>query len=122
MPKRKKTPVYWVKKETFLLIQSGQKDLLVRSEHWIYASSRVGEAVEIRANINGREHVCRRRVVARRRYATMLEIVDHEDLTRLAHGTKVQTLSYLARIYRPEQEEGPAVVFELAPVTQEEYD
>lgn len=120
MAKRKRISVYWVKKETFLLIQSGQKDLLVRSEHWIYASSSIGQTVEIRAYVDGREVVCRRRVVARRTYATMLEIVDHEDLNRLAHGNNVQTLSYLARIYSPDQEEAPAVVFELAPVSQEE--
>lgn len=119
MPKRKKTPVYWVKKETFLLIQSGQKDLLVRSENWLYASSSIGQTVEIRAHVDGREAVCRRRVVARRAYATMLEIVDHEDLDRLAHGTKVQALSYLARIYQPDEEEAPAVVFELASVEGE---
>lgn len=122
MARRKKTPTYWVKKGTFLLIQQGRKDLLVRSENWFYASAGVGQIVEIRAQIDGREAVCRRRVVARRDYATMLEIVDHEDLERLAHGNKVQTLSYLARIYRPDQEEAPAVVFELAPIDKEEHD
>jgi hypothetical protein len=99
--------------QTFLLIESEQKDLLVRSENRLFPAFDRGERIELCALIKGRERRCIREVVARRTYPTMLEIVDHEDLDRLAHGTNVQTLSYFARIFRPDQEEAEAVVHEL---------
>ncbi len=118
--KKLKYPTFCVKKVTFLLIESGQKDLLVRSEDWIFATACVGVTIEIRSTVDNKERRCLRRVVARRLYANMFEIVEKEDLGRLAHGDKVGTMSFLGRIFRPDQEEGHAVVFELAAVEEQE--
>ncbi len=114
---KRKPRKIWVSKETFLLVESRQKDLLVRSDGWMIAFVSVGDVVEIWGTIANKERRCLRRVTACRRYETMLSIVEHEDLTRLAHGNEVQTLSYLARIYSPQQEESHAVVLELKPIT-----
>ncbi len=115
MTRRTRVLTIWVKAQTFQLIESGQKDLLVRSVGWMTGYFRAGVCVDICATIKNKERRCKRQIVAIRSYSTMLEIVDHEDLARLAHGNKVQTLSYLARIYRKEEEEGEAVVLELKP-------
>ncbi len=119
MEKRLRIATFSVKKATFLLIESGQKDLLVRSVSWIFPPANPGDTVVIQSEIGGKMRRCLRKVVTMRSYDTMLEIVDREDLVRLAHGDKVQTMSFLARIFRPDQEEGHAVVFELAAVDVE---
>jgi hypothetical protein len=119
MGKWRRSPVLRVTATTFLLIESGQRDLLVRAENWQSAIC-AAEIIEIRAIIQNKERRCLCRVVTRRVYETMLSVVDHEDLARLAHGDKVQTLSYLARIYRLDEEEARAVVLELAKVEKEE--
>lgn len=113
--------ILWVSRATFRLIDKGEKNLLVRSEHWRPCGLRVGDVVAIRATIEkGETGELLRSICAVRRYRQMTQIVNHEDLARLAHGNAVQTLSYLARIYRLEQEEGEAVVFELEPLLMEE--
>ncbi len=113
---RKKPTIFSVKKATFLLIESGQKDLLVRSVSWIFPPANPGDTIDIQSEFNGKMRRCRRKIVAVRPYANMFEIVDREDLARLAHGDKAQTMSFLGRIFLPHQEEGHAVVFELAEV------
>lgn len=117
--KRKKPKIFSVKKATFLLIESGKKDLLVRSVSWVFPPANPGDTIEIQSEFNGKMRRCLRKVVAMRSYANMYEIVDREDLARLAHGDKAQTMSFLGRIFRPHQEEGHAVVFELAAVDVE---
>lgn len=101
------------------MIESGQKDLLVRSVTWIFCRTSVGDTIEIQSEFDGKARRCLRKVVAMRSYANMFEIVDKEDLARLAHGNKVQTMSFLGRIFRPDQEEGRAVVFELGMVDEQ---
>lgn len=113
-----KLATFSVKKTTFLLIESGQKDLLVRSVTWIFSPANPGDTVVIQSEFDGKMRRCQRKVVAVRSYAEMFEIVDREDLARLAHGDKVQTISFLARIFRSDQEEGHAMVFELGPVDE----
>ena len=117
-PKTKFT-VFSVRKATFLLIESGQKDLLVRSVSWIFSRANPGNIVEIQSEFDGKLRRCLRRIVAVRAYANMFEIVEKEDLARLAHGNKVQTMSFLSRIFRADQEESHAVVFELGLVDEE---
>jgi len=107
-----------VKKATFLLIESGRKDLLVRSVSWVFAPAHVGDTIEIQSEFDGKTRRCLRKIVAMRSYANMYEIVDHEDLARLAHGDKAQTMGFLGRIFHVDQEEGRAVVFELAEVDE----
>ncbi len=116
--KQLKFAAFSVKKTTFLLIESGQKDLLVRSVTWIFSPANPGDTVVIQSEFGGKMRRCPRKIVAVRPYANMFEIVETEDLARLAHGDKVQTMSFLARIFRPDQEEGHAVVFELAAVDE----
>jgi len=111
-----KLTVFSVKKTTFLLIESGQKDLLVRSVSWVFPPANPGDTIEIQSEFDGKMRRCLRKIVAIRLYANMFEIVDREDLARLAYGDKAQTMSFLGRIFRPHQEEGHAVVFELAKV------
>lgn len=109
--------ILWVSRTTYNLITQGEKDLLVRSECWGPCWLRAGDVVEIRAVLkNGKIEKLLRRIRTVRRYEQMMQIVNNEDLSRLAHGSKVQTLSYLARIFCKDQEEGAAVVFELDPM------
>ncbi|MBI5794001.1 hypothetical protein HZA87_02865 [Candidatus Uhrbacteria bacterium] len=115
MPKKKRRVCWWVKKATFLLMERNEKDLLVRSENSFIIRVAAGDLVSICCQIDGKERRLVRRIVARRNYPTMLGLLDHEVLSRLAHGNLVQTMSYLARIYTREQEESPAVVYEVKP-------
>jgi hypothetical protein len=100
--KKFRHPRFCVKKATFLLIESGRKDLLIRSVTWIFSPARVGDVVEIRSEFNGKTRRCLRRILAARAYATMFDMVEAEDLVRLAHGDKAQTMGFLGRIFRPE--------------------
>lgn len=117
--KRLRLAAFSVKKATFLLIESGKKDLLVRSVSWIFPPANPGDTVVIQSEFDGKVRRCLRKIVAMRSYANMFEIVEKEDLARLAHGDKVQAMSFLARIFRPDQEEGHAVVFELGMVDEQ---
>ena len=119
MPIKKRKPTeFWVKKNTFLLMESERKDLLVRSENHIFPRAVVGQVVHVCSQIAGKERHLVRLVVARRPFPTMIAILEHVDLDRLAHGTKVQAMSYLARIYSCEQEEAEAVVYEFKTVEE----
>lgn len=118
-PKKNRQKEFWVSFKTFELIQNGEKDLLVRSEYWIFSKAMVDEIVLIRAVNRKGEFRCARRIVARRCYRQMTDVVDHENLQRMAHGDKHQTLLYLGRIYQPDQQEAEAVVYELAQLEEE---
>lgn len=111
---------FWVKARTYELVESREKDLLVRAKDWAYDRTTVGDVVLIRAHKDNKEMRCVRKIVARRLYQRMTDVINHEDLVRMAHGNAIQTLSYLARIYRLDQEEGNAVVYELAPLEEEQ--
>lgn len=111
---------FWVKAKTYELVESREKDLLVRAKDWAYDRTTIGDVVLIRAHKDKKELRCERRIIARRLYQRMTDVVNHEDLTRMAHGDATQTLSYLARIYRQDQQEGQAIVYVLAPLEEEQ--
>lgn len=98
-----------VKKGAWQSICQKEKSLLVRIDDRIFARFATNNLVVIASG----ERACTCRILAIRRYNTLEEILDREDLTRIAHGSHQETHEYLSGIYHDVPSTHRFVVLEL---------
>jgi ASC-1-like (ASCH) protein/GNAT superfamily N-acetyltransferase len=95
------------------MIKSGQKKLEVRVAYDHIKKIRSGDCIRLVSNSNSDQAI--RRVREVRRYAGLIQMLEHEDIEQVLPGLKPQeALQRLREIYPPEKEKRGIVVLDLA--------
>lgn len=98
-----------VKKGTFQSVCEDRKTLLVRLDNLIFIRLSVDATIKVCSG----DRACTCRIVDIRRYKTIEDILKHEDLEKIAHGSHLQARLYLEDIYYTVPSEKELVVLEL---------
>ena len=100
-----------VRKGTWESISCGLKPLLVHIDDRIFTRFSEGDTVRIHS---GSSHkICTCELLAMRRYKSLDELLEKEDLTKIAHGGHNEARNYLLQIYKRLPEHYIFVVLEI---------
>lgn len=98
-----------VRKGTFQSVCEQRKTLLVRVDDEIFIRFSAGTMIKVCSG----DRACTCRIVGIRRYKTLQEILENEDLGKIAHGSHLQARLYLEDIYHTVPSTKELVVLEL---------